>query len=87
MAGIRFNNRESIERFAKCWNLPVDKDKMTMQAWVADMFVKWPWDHTCHLSFDPTNDNWFSWGVYDEKGDRVMVGALIYRDNGWESHT
>ncbi len=87
MAGIKFNNKESIEQFVKCWSLPVDKDKMTMQAWVADMFVKWPWDHTCHLFFDPTNENWFYWSVFDGKGDPQMKGALIYRDNGWESHT
>ena len=87
MAKIEFGSEEAQKRLEKCLKLPVAVGKWKLSDWLSNMLCSWGWDSVCRLSEDPYEENWMSWCVSDKDGNRLIVGGLIYRDNGWESHT
>ena len=87
MAKIEFVSEEAQKRLEKCLKLSVDDGKWKLSDWLSNMLCSWGWDSVCRLSRDPYEENWMGWCVSDKDGNRLMVGGLIYRDNGWESHT
>ena len=87
MAKIEFADEEAKKRLERCLKLPVDSGRIKLHDWLVHMLCGWGWDSVCRLYEDAHEENWFGWVVFDKDGNRVMVGGLIYRDNGWESHT
>lgn len=87
MAKIECASEEAQERLEKCLRLPVDNGKMKLSDWLVNMLCSWGCDSVCRLYEDLHEENWMSWCVFDKDDNRVMAGGLIYRDNGWESHT
>lgn len=87
MANIVFGDEETHERFHRCVNLPVDDGKMTLSQWVMWKLSGYNWDDTVTLYYDPYEENWFAFVTRDKDGNKIINGGLIYRDNGWESHT
>lgn len=87
MANIKIRDKETYDQLGRCWSLPVCPGRWGLQNWFSNMLSSWGWDSECRIERDPDQDNWFSWAVFDRDGNRLVVGGLIYRDNGWESHT
>lgn len=87
MAKIECADKETHERLERCFRLPVDRGKGELRNWFSNMVSSWSWDDTCRLESEPYNENWFAWSVRGSDGSIKIVGGLIYRDNGWESHT
>ena len=87
MARIECASEEAQKRLEKCLSLPVAVGKWKLSDWLVNMLRSWGWDSVCRLYEDLHEENWMGWCMFDKDGNRVMTGGLIYRDNGWESHT
>lgn len=87
MAQIIFGNAETQERFRESLSLPVDSDKMTLSTWVVWKLQSYGWEDTVTLWADPNESNYFDFSIKNPNGDRIIVGGLLYRNRGWESHT
>lgn len=87
MAQFIFGNAETQERFRESLSLPVDRDKMTLSRWVMWKLQSYGFEDTVTLWADPREENCFDFAVKGVGGERIIVGGLLYRDGGWESHT
>ena len=87
MAQIIFANAETQERFREFLSLPVDRDKMTLPQWLMWRLQSYRFDDTVTLWFNPFEKNYFDFAVRNADGERIIVGGLLYRNGGWESHT
>ena len=87
MATIKCMDKEVYERLQRCWGLPVDKDKPRIQDFIMRYLTGWGEDAVCTLYNDYQEENWFGFAIRDKDDKLLLIGGLIYRDNGWESHT
>lgn len=86
MANIKVEDSKTYDMLCLYWGKPVDNGRMTLGGWFSNVITGWGWDSTCHIRCD-RDPGWFNWWVVDADGKTCLVGGLIYRDNGWESHT
>lgn len=87
MASFVFGNAETQERFREALSLPVDRDKMTLSRWVMWKLQSYGFEDTVTLWADPREENYFDFAVRNPNTERIIVGGLLYRNGGWESHT
>lgn len=87
MAKFIFANAETQERFRECASLPVDRHKMTLSRWVMWRLQSYEFEDTVTLWADPWQENYFDFSINTASGERIIVGGLLYRNGGWESHT
>ena len=87
MASFVFGDEETQERFRECASLPVDKDKMTLSTWLMWKVSSYKWDDTVTLWANPYEENYFDFLIKNANNERIIVGGLLYRNMGWESHT
>lgn len=87
MAQIIFADAETQERFRESLSLPVDRDKMTLSKWVMWKLQSYGFEDTVTLWANPYEKDYFDFAVRNPNGERIIVGGLLYRNGGWESHT
>ena len=87
MAQFIFGDAETQERFREALSLPVDRDKMTISRWITFKVSSYKWDDTVTLWANPYEENYFDFAVRNADGERIIVGGLLHRNGGWESHT
>ena len=87
MAQFIFGDQETQERFRESLSLPIDRDKMTLSQWVMWKLQSYGFEDTVTLWFNPYEKDYFDFSVKSVSGERIIVGGLLYRNGGWESHT